>query len=61
MTGHAFNVLFFCIDKSNVFSAALKFLHRRIALFTGLLLAKLDAMAIKHELQEIGRLREKGQ
>jgi len=30
-------------------------------LFTSLPLAKLDAMAIKRELDQIGRLREKGE
>ena len=47
-------------DKRKAFSATSKLLHRRIALFTSLPLTKLDAIAIKHELQEIGRLREKG-
>ena len=48
-------------DKRKAFSAASKLLHRRIALFTSLPLAKLDRLAIKHELQKIGRLREKDQ
>ncbi len=48
-------------DKRKAFSAASKLLQRRIALFTSLPLARLDAMAIKHELQAIGRLREQGQ
>jgi len=47
--------------KRRAFSAAFKLLHRRISLFTGLPLAKLDAMAIKRELDQIGRLREMGQ
>ena len=48
-------------QKRKAFSAAFKLLHRRISLFTGLPLAKLDAMAIKRELDRIGRLREMGQ
>ena len=48
-------------DKRQAFAAASKLLHRRIALFTSLPFAKLGAMAIKHKLQGIGRLREKGQ
>lgn len=46
--------------KRKAFSAAFKLLHRRISLFTGLPLAKLDAVAIKRELDRIGRLREMG-
>ncbi|MBI5908421.1 MAG: arsenate reductase ArsC [Betaproteobacteria bacterium] len=48
-------------QKRQAFSATFKLLHRRISLFTGLPLAKLDAMAIKRELDQIGRLREMGQ
>jgi arsenate reductase len=48
-------------QKRKAFSAAFKLLHRRISLFTSLPLAKLDAMAIKREVDQIGRLRETGQ
>jgi len=48
-------------EKRKAFSAAFKLLHRRISLFAGLPLAKLDAMAIKREADEIGSLRETGQ
>ena len=36
-------------------------MNRRISLFTSLPLAKLDAMAIKRELDQIGRLRDGGE
>ena len=48
-------------DKRKAFAGALKLLHRRISLFTSLPLANLDRLALKHELHEIGRLREKGE
>jgi len=48
-------------DKRSAFSKALAEMSRRISLFTSLPLAKLDKMAIKHELDQIGRLREKGE
>ncbi len=48
-------------DKRNAFAAAFKLLHRRISLFASLPLAKLDAQAIKHEVDQIGRLRGKGE
>jgi protein-tyrosine-phosphatase len=48
-------------DKRRAFSTAFRLLKHRIALFTSLPLNKLDAMAIKRELDEIGRLREKSQ
>jgi arsenate reductase len=48
-------------DKRKAFAAAFKLLHRRIALFTSLPLAKLDAQAIRREVDQIGRLREKGE
>ncbi len=47
-------------EKRSAFSTAFKLLHHRISLFTSLPFGKLDAMAIKRELDEIGRLREKG-
>ena len=48
-------------DKRKAFSTASKLLRRRIALFASLPLAKLDRLAIQHELQKIGGLREKVQ
>lgn len=47
--------------KERAFVAAFAQLHRRISLLVSLPLAKLDAMAIKRELDDIGRLRELGQ
>ncbi len=44
-------------EKRRAFSTAFSEMHRRIALFISLPLAKLDAMAIKRELDAIGRLR----
>lgn len=41
--------------KQHAFSQALLILHRRISLFASLPIAKLDGMALKHELDEIGR------
>lgn len=48
-------------EKRRAFSTALRLLQTRISLFTSLPLGKLDAIAIKRELDGIGRLREKGQ
>jgi arsenate reductase (thioredoxin) len=48
-------------EKRKAFSAAFILLQRRISLFTSLPLAKLDALAIKREVDQIGRLREMGQ
>ncbi len=48
-------------EKRKAFSAAFELLHRRISQFASLPLAKLDAMAIKREVEQIGRLREQGQ
>ncbi|MCX7173631.1 MAG: arsenate reductase ArsC [Proteobacteria bacterium] len=48
-------------DKRRAFTKAFVEMSRRISLFTSLPLAKLDAMAIKRELDQIGRLREKGE
>jgi protein-tyrosine-phosphatase len=47
--------------KRKAFSKAFVELNRRISLFTSLPLAKLDAMATKRELDQIGRLRDKGE
>jgi len=48
-------------DKRKAFTKAFVEMNRRISLFISLPLAKLDAMAIKRELDQIGRLREKGE
>jgi arsenate reductase len=48
-------------QKRRAFSTAFTLLQRRISLFTSLPFGKLDAIAIKRELDGIGRLREKGQ
>ena len=48
-------------EKRRAFVAAFSQLHRRISLFVSLPLAKLDGMAIKRELDGIGRLRGQGQ
>lgn len=48
-------------EKRRAFLTAFTQLHRRISLFTCLPLGKLDAMAIRRELDGIGRLREKGE
>ncbi|MDD5249363.1 MAG: arsenate reductase ArsC [Rhodocyclaceae bacterium] len=47
--------------KRKAFSKAFAELNRRISLFVSLPLPTLDAMAIKRELDQIGRLREKGE
>lgn len=46
-------------DKRRAFAKAYAAMARRISLFTNLPLAKLDMLAIKRELNQIGRLREK--
>ena len=48
-------------ERRKAFAAAFQLLHRRISLFASLPLAKLDALAIKREVDQIGRLREKGE
>jgi arsenate reductase (thioredoxin) len=48
-------------DKRRAFLKAFTEMNRRISLFVNLPLAKLDAMAIKRELDNIGHLRESGQ
>jgi protein-tyrosine-phosphatase len=48
-------------QKRKAFAAAFKLLHRRISLFASLPLEKLDALAIKREVDAIGGLREKGE
>jgi len=47
--------------KRRAVSIALRQLNRRISLFISLPIAKLDAMALKNELDGIGKLREKGE
>ena len=48
-------------DKRRAFAKAFAEMNRRISLFASLPLPKLDALAIKRELDRIGRLREKGE
>jgi len=48
-------------DKRKAFAQAFKLLQRRITLFASLPLEKLDKLALKHELDSIGRLREQGE
>lgn len=48
-------------EKRKAFTAAFQLLQRRISLFTSLPLAKLDALALKREVDRIGRLREQGE
>jgi arsenate reductase (thioredoxin) len=48
-------------DKRRAFLKAFTEMNRRISLFVSLPLAKLDAMAIKRELDNIGHLRQSGQ
>ncbi len=48
-------------DKRKAFTKAFAEMNRRISLFTSLPIAKLDALAIKRELEQIGRLSEKGE
>lgn len=47
--------------KRHAISLALQLLNRRISLFVCLPFAKLDAIALKHELDDIGQLREQSQ
>jgi len=48
-------------EKRKAFTQAFILLQRRISLFASLPLAKLDAIAIKREIDQIGGLREKGE
>ena len=48
-------------DKRRAFSCAFAEMNRRVSLFINLPLARLDAMAIKRELDRIGDLRDKGE
>lgn len=45
-------------EKRRAFSKVFAEMNRRISLFTNLPLAKLDALSIKRELDQIGRLRD---
>ena len=47
--------------KRDAVSTAFRLLNRRISLFVNLPMSKLDAMSLKHELDVIGQLREKGE
>lgn len=47
--------------KRKAFQKAFTEMNRRVSLFINLPLAKLDNMAIKRELDDIGRLRDSGQ
>jgi arsenate reductase len=47
-------------EKRKAFAQAFILLQRRIALFVSLPLARLDALAVKREVDRIGRLREQG-
>ena len=47
--------------KRNAFAQAFILLQRRISLFASLPLDKLDALAIKREVDQIGALRERGE
>lgn len=47
-------------DKRKAFSLALAQLNRRISIFISLPMEKLDKLSLKKQLDDIGRLREKG-
>jgi arsenate reductase len=47
--------------KRKAFHLAYTQLNRRLSIFTCLPIAKLDALSLKHELDDIGRLRERGE
>ena len=48
-------------EKRRAFALAFNQLNRRISIFLSLPLEKLDAMALKRELDDIGHLREQNQ
>ena len=48
-------------DKRKAFTKAFTEMSRRISFFTNLPFARLDAIALKGEVDKIGRLREKGE
>ncbi len=47
--------------KRKAFHTAYTQLNRRVAIFTCLPLEKLDALSLKNQLDDIGRLRERGE
>ena len=47
-------------DKRKAFFTAYSQLHRRISLFANLPLSKLQGIALQHELDSIGKLRDQG-
>jgi len=47
--------------KRKAFSLALSQLNRRLSIFTSLPVEKLDKLSLKRQLDDIGRLREKGE
>ena len=49
------------IDKRRAFFTAFNQLNRRISFFLSLPMAKLDTLALKNELDNIGKLREAGE
>ena len=48
-------------DKRRAFSLAFEQLNRRISIFTSLPVEKIDKLSLKKQLDDIGRLREKGE
>lgn len=48
-------------DKRKAFHNAFTQLNRRLSIFVCLPIAKLDSLSLKHELDDIGRLRERGE
>lgn len=48
------------MDKKRAFSDAFKVLHRRISIFAALPIDKLDALALKHEIDAIGKIKSEG-
>jgi arsenate reductase (thioredoxin) len=48
-------------DKRKAFATAFTQLSRRISLFISLPVEKLDKLSLQHQLDDIGRLREKGE
>jgi arsenate reductase len=48
-------------EKRDAFAAAYSRLHRRISLFLSLPFEKLDSLALKKQLDDVGRLREEGE